>query len=58
MRFRRALHSLLDYILSVYHRLGPTFLRKVDLDDVYMCIWVWLNNMPFVDILVPKETNR
>ena len=38
MRFGRALHQILDYILVAEPRLGPNFLRKVDLEYAYMHI--------------------
>ena len=56
MRFGKSLHRLLDYILEADHKLGQTFLSKFDLDDTYMHIWVWFD-IPYVDFLVPKETN-
>ena len=38
MRFRRALHCLLDCILAAEPSLWLTFFRKVALDDAYMHI--------------------
>ena len=40
MRFGKALHKLLDSIISVDPALGPTYLCKVYIADVYMRIWV------------------
>ena len=40
MRFGKALQRILDFILSEEPALGPTYLCKVDLTDVYMRIWV------------------
>ena len=37
-------------------KLGPTFLKKVDLSDAYMRIWVRLEDIPSVAFLVPKAT--
>ena len=46
MHFGRSLHWLLDCILEADPALGPTFIIKVDLADAYMCIWVWLEDIP------------
>ena len=35
--------------------LGPTLLRKVDLDDAYTRIWVSLKEITYVALLITKE---
>ena len=56
MRFGKALYRLIDCILEVPPELGPAFLNKVNLADVYIRIWVHLEDIPSVDFLVPKAT--
>ena len=56
MRFGKSLYRVIYYILNAPPKLGPTFLNKVDLADVYMCIWVRLEDIPSVELLVPKAT--
>ena len=53
--FGRALCHLIDCILSADPVLGPTFMRKSDLADTYMSIWVQLTDVLAVAFLVPKE---
>ena len=55
MHFGKALHRLLDCILAADLALGPTYLCKVDLADAYMRIWVRVEDVPSVDLLIPKD---
>ena len=56
MRFGKSLYRVINCILAAPPKLGPTFLNKVDLADVYMLIWVRLKDIPSVSFLVPKAT--
>ena len=56
MQFGKALYRVIDSILTAPPKLGPTFLKKVDLADAYMRIWVRLEDIPSVAFLVPKAT--
>ena len=58
MRFRKYVYHLIDCILSSPPELGPTFINKVDLSDVYMRIWVCLEDIPSVASLAPKATRE
>ena len=53
--FGKLLHNLLDFILRADLDLGPTYLNKVDLEDAYMRIWVFLTDISYVDFLVPMD---
>ena len=55
MRFRGALQRILGQILTSDLRLGPVYLRKVDLADVYMRLWVRMEDVQSVSFLVPKK---
>ena len=57
IRFRQALHHLLDSILAAEQKLGTTFLRKFYLSDAYIRIWICFNKIPSVVFLFPKETD-
>ena len=56
MRFGKALYRVIDYVIAAPPKIGSTFLKKVDLADAYMCIWVRLKDIPSVAFLVPKST--
>ena len=56
MRFGKALYRVIDCILTAPHKLGLTFLNKVDLANAHMRIWVQLEDIPSVELLVPKAT--
>ena len=56
MRFVKDLYRVIDCILAAPPKLGPTFLKKVDLADAYMRIWVRLEDIPSVAFLMPKST--
>ena len=56
MRFRGALLYILKKILTANPRLGPVYLRKLDLADAYMRLWVRMENVPSVAFLIPKKT--
>ena len=53
----RALCSLLDCILTDYHRLGPSLISKFNLDNAYMISRVRSNYIPSVAFLIPKYTD-
>ena len=55
MKFGRDMQCLVDCILATDPELGPTFMRKVDLADAYIHIWVQLADVPAVAFLVPRE---
>ena len=54
--FGKSLYRVIDFILAAPPKLGPTFLKKVDLSDDYMRIWFRLEYIPSVAFLVPKAT--
>ena len=54
MRFGRALRFLVDLILTAGPALGTAFMRKVDLTDTHMYIWLRLADVPAVYFLVPR----
>ena len=56
IRFGKSLYRVIDCILTVLLKLGPTLLNKVYLADAYMCIWLRLEDIPSVAFLVPKAT--
>ena len=56
MRFGKAPYHLIGYILAADPKLGLTLLNKVDLADAYMRIWVYVEEIPSVEFLVPKAT--
>ena len=56
MRFGKALHRLLDFVLFADPALGPTYLCKVDTADVYICIRVRAEYVPSIAFIIPKET--
>ena len=56
MRFVKALYRVINFILVVPPKLGPTFLNKVNLADAYMHIWDRLEDIPSIAFLVPKST--
>ena len=56
MRFGKSLYRVINCILNAPPKLGPTFLKKVDLANAYMRIWVRLEDIPSVAFLVPKDT--
>ena len=55
MRFGKAMHSLMDFILAADSVLGLKYLCKVDLADAYMQIWVHAEDAPSVAFIIPKE---
>ena len=54
MRFGKALHLLLEYILAADPEIGPTCLCKVDLADAYMRIWVHAEDAPLRRLTNPE----
>ena len=55
MGFRHPLHLLLDCILEGDPSLWTEFLITVDLEDMYMHIWVQISNTPSVVLLISNE---
>ena len=58
MRFGKSLYRFIDCILEAPPKLVPTFLKKLDLADAYMHIWVRLEDIPSVAFLVPKAKSH
>ena len=56
MWFGNPLYRLIYCIIAAPPDLGPAFLNTVDLADVYMGIWIRLEDIPSVAFLVPKAT--
>ena len=54
-RFWGAMQCILKQVLSSDPRLGLVYLRKVDLADAYMRLWVKMEDVPSVAFLVPKK---
>ena len=55
MRFGGALHRILKQVLTANPRLCPVYLIKVDLSDMYMRLWVRMEDIPSVAFLIPKK---
>ena len=55
MRFGGALQRILKQVLSSDLRLGLVYLRKVDLADAYMRLWVKMEDVPSVAFLIPNK---
>ena len=56
IRFRGALLRIIKKVLSADPRLGPFYLRNIDLADSYMRLWVRMEDVPSVAFLIPKKT--
>ena len=56
IRFRGALLRIIKKVLSADPRLGPFYLRNIDLADSYMRLWVRMEDVPPVAFLIPKKT--
>ena len=56
MLFGRALHRILQQVLATNTHLGPVYISKVDLSDVYIRWWVGMEDVPSVAFLSPKKT--
>ena len=56
MHFGKALHRLLDSVLSAETLLGLTYISKVNLADFYMHIYVIPEEIPSIDFIFLKET--
>ena len=54
MRFGVALRHILKQVLTADPRIGPVYLSKVDLVDVYMRLWVSMEDAPSVFLLTTK----
>ena len=55
MRCGGVLHRILKQVLTADPRLCPFYIIKVDLDDVYMRLWVRMEDIPSVAFLIPKK---
>ena len=55
MCFGGALQRILKQVLSSDLRLGLVYLRKVDLADAYMRLWVKMEDVPSVAFLIPNK---
>ena len=55
MRFGGALQRILKQVLSYDPRLGLVYLRKVDLADTCMRMWVKMEDVPSIAFLIPKK---
>ena len=53
--FGGTLQRILKQVLSSDLRLGLVYLRKVDLADAYMRLWVKMGDVPSVAFLIPKK---
>ena len=53
--FGGVFHVILHYIVTTEPSLVPVYLRKLDLLDAYMRLWVFLEYVPSVTFLVPKR---
>ena len=58
MRFGGALQSIPKQFLTVDLCLGPVYLRKVDLVNAYMRLWLIMEDVPSIDLLVHKKNTR
>ena len=56
MLFGKAIYIVIDFILAAPPKLDPIFLKKLDLADAHMHIWVRLEDILSVAFLVPKST--
>ena len=55
MSFGGALLRILKQVLTADPRLGPVYLRKIDLSDTYMRLWVRMEDVWCVTFLIPKK---
>ena len=58
MRFGVALQRILKQVLTANPRFGPVHPSKVDLVDVYMRLWLRMEDVPSVPFLIPKKKSR
>ena len=58
MRFGGALQSIPKQFLTVDPCLGPVYLRKVDLENAYMRLWLIMEDVPSIDFLIHKKNTR
>ena len=55
MRFENNPHRTLRMIINANPDLGPVYLCKVGLDDVYMRLWVRMEDVSLVTFLSTKN---
>ena len=55
MRFGCALQRTFKQVLNAEPHLGQVYLRKVDLADAYMRLWVRMEDVLSVAFLIPKK---
>ena len=58
MRFGGALQRIPKQVLTVDPCLGPVYLRKVDLVNAYMRLWLIMEDVPSIDFLIHKKNTR
>ena len=56
MLFGGALRCILKQVLTADPCLGPFYIRKVDLEDAYMRLWVRMEDILSVAFLIPNNT--
>ena len=55
MRFGNTLKHTIKCVLETDPALVPVYLSKLDFTDVYMCLWVRMEDTPFLASLIPKK---
>ena len=55
MRFGNTLKCTTQSVFDENPALGPFYLRKVDLADAYMRLWVCMEDISFLTFLIPKK---
>ena len=56
MKFGGTLRLIIQHILEEDPLLGPVYIRKVDLADAYMRLWVHLEDTPVTELLIPRKS--
>ena len=46
---------VVERVLVADHRLGPVYLSKVDLEDMYMHLWVRVKDTPATAFIILKK---
>ena len=55
MRFRGTLQCILRQVLTADPRLGLVYLRKVDMANAYIWLWVRMEDYPSITFLIPNK---
>ena len=58
MRFRGALQRILKQVLTTNPHIGPVYLSMVDLTDVYMRLWVRMEDVLSVPFLIHNKKSQ